>query len=346
MTAYGMRLYKLSAHNARSTKDLPLNDLTDCGVQGDACLALHVSLKAIEGQLFVGKPAYLGNALQTSSVPAASQSPSVSAVPYLRVIKVSRSRRRVDVVVEYGREGDYESVISSATKQSEPMDGKATARTYRVMFLVPLNGSSLYMACETKGRTQGGEALVHTLKVSNQHEAFNALDAGQDEASQWLRWGCKAIFDPGRIQTIMRDSEKHAIKLKRKGHGPSGTPHDGDVILTEQGIPLGNVASVVNLIKQWWDNRNTGTPESRSKAAADELGSLVSVDVRGIDFTDGEIVFQENGKTQTVTPNTIERLFVYPIGETAPSDDELRQLAAAKLSGIEPRLNITRDLNL
>ena len=201
------------------------------------------------------------------------------------------------------------------------------------------------MACETKGRTQAGEALMHLLKVENQHLAFTASATGGDP-EKWLRWGCKSIFDPGRIQTIMRDSEKHAIRLRRKSHGVSGAPKNGDVILTEQGIPVSSIMPVVGIIKKWWDGRGTGTAESRSKDAADELGSLVSVNVSGIDFNDGEITFQENGKTQTITPNTVERLFVYPLGDQPPSDDDLRQFAAGRLAGMEPRLGVKSDFNL
>ena len=131
MTAYGMRLYKVTAHKSRATKDLPLDNLSSCGITVDAAQELSRSLKAIQGQLFVGKSEYLtGQSRPPSAAPT-------TARPYLRVTDVSIDRRRLDVVVEYGREGDYESIISSSTQLSEPMNDKATARRYRVIFLIP-----------------------------------------------------------------------------------------------------------------------------------------------------------------------------------------------------------------
>ncbi|MHA7145483.1 hypothetical protein ACX80U_12270 [Arthrobacter sp. TmT3-37] len=322
---------------------MKLHDLSFANRNHDAYEELFLRLTEMKDKLFLGEATYLRD-LDKEAARKAKLDDEDELVPYLIVTDVTRERRRIDVIAAYGKENDYEDLHSRDGSPSVQMKKKAATRKYQVTFHVPSVGTEAIMVSITKGRSYLGETLLQRLNVQSQRGAVSFDGAGTPSETPWIRWRPAPMFDPGRIDTIINEGASHALTLTGRGRLPSGAQSSGTIKLTEQGIPVSRMSDLIQVIRSWWGRKKVGSPEDRSKEGAQELGVLVSADIDNFDYEDGEISFLENGKKQTITPNTIERLFIYPIGDVLPSPAIWRSTVAGKLKSINTGLQIELDL--
>lgn len=347
MAAYGYRLFTIEAFLRRSRTKGDLTDLSDLGVGTDGATELVRHLTDNKDSLLVGAANYRrvgdfedeGDDLVRAS----------RKHPYLVVRDVQREGNRVEVQVEYGREGDYEILLSSDGSETIEMKGRAAARRYRVWFIFPerqTEGKTGFVISETRGRTHAATALVHWLRVQNQRAVSRVTDGNLQEGD-WVRWHTVEAFDPHRLDDVLSESSSHQITLRRKTVDAAGDRRGGALKLTQQGIPVSKVRDLKAIIQNWWETRNDRSLERRRSAARD-LGVLLGMsdEASTLGFNDGEISFQEMNKTQTISPNTIERLYVYPLGERPQSKNEILTAAFETLRGIAPALDVEVDLTL
>jgi hypothetical protein len=298
----------------------------------------------LAGRTVIGSPTYAEIPADLTP-PVAAAVPRESTRPYLHVVSSTVSGRKLKVIVDYGREGDFDHLLSQGSAPRS-MHGLAAARTYRVWFLVPPIGTTIYMISETKGQSFAGEALVDRLRVENQRQACTPNGAALD-VDRWIRWKYEPLFDGQRIQDIFNGADEFELKVRRVSHSPGGAPQSGTVTITENGLSHGNTQGAIAAVRGWWNDRRAGTTVSRSERAARDIGSLIDLNLnfQQLGFNDGEIRFKQDGKVQMINPNKIERLFVYPMGEAPPHDRDLTVKAAGRLSNISRDLSVNVDLS-
>jgi len=344
MTAYGYRLFTMASYFGRSRDTVPLDDFSSLGKPGLGIEELERHLLELQDELLFGAPNYWSE--PTDQDEDEDEDPTISVSvkkhPYLRVRRVVRQANRLAVSVEYGREGDYEILLSQDGSDPIPLKGKATARRFRVWFYFPVSGANAFMVSETKGRTHAGRPLVHWLRVKNQRAAVTFDTDGARTELPWARWDLTETLDENRIDEVLQESSEHSITLRRRSIDTANNRHRGELKLTQQGVPLSKTDDLKAIIKGWWTNRSKGKePEVRKEAAA-HLGTLIGVSdaSTSLDFNDGEITFLEKNKVQTISPSSIERLFVYPLGEKVPSDADLLVAAVNVLRPVAEDLKI------
>lgn len=343
LATYGYRIHEVEVNNAGGRTALALDDLKFAGLQGDAYDALYDQLTAMKNKIYIGNATYLRTRADETARIKAVQDPTVLH-PYMVVRNVYRTNRRIDVTVEFGKEGDYESLLSRDNRPPEALIGRAPVRPYAVSFHMPRKGTTAYMVSATKGRTYVGEALLHRVRVENQR-AVCVLDKNDALVEKpFIRWSSSPLFDPGRIEAIIAEGKNHTLTVTGTGTAPDGAPTAQTLRITQQGVPVSRMDDLTATIRNWWERRNKGSKKERSQQGAAELGSLVSASVQGVDFEDGEIRFLENGKQQSITPNTIERLFIYPMGDTPPAPEVWQAAAAGKLQTINTDIKVKLDL--
>lgn len=347
MTAYGFRIYEMTAHQGRKIPPIDLSSLKVCGVSSSALDELHRHLTSLRGILLVGPANYRLEPFDPDDDSSLSSNVTKKH-PYLQITNVERQAERIDVTVEYGREGDYDILLSRDGSPRLELKQKAAARAYRVAFLVPPHGVRAVMVSETRGRSTAGEALMHWLRVRNQHEAVTFAANGDREEAPFVRWSVEPLFDENRIDDILSESSDHAVTFKRLATDAASNPNGGYLRLTQQGIPVSKMADLKATIRKWWDQRKSGDKAAKGVEAAKDLGVLLgrSEVVDKLEFSDGEVSFLEKNKTQTITPNTIERLFVYPLGEDRPSDRDLYKEVVKRLAPMRSDLKLELDLTL
>lgn len=349
MTAYGFRLHQIVAHPGRSQRKIPLSKLrrtSDPDTEIDSLQLLREELQALVNIPLVGSPSYITNAPGLSDDGRLGDDAELSTKkrqPMLFLRKVAQDGRRLDLQFEYGVEGDYDALLD-IDGTSAPMTGKAGGRTYRVWLVLPATGDHGIMISEVKGRTYVGEVLFHWLRCRNQNAAVSFDGTGAKIEQPWTRWMAHPMFDPERFGRIAQDATAFTLTLTRHAKKPNGEPDEGTVKVRESGLSTDRVPAVMEVMREWWLNRSKGTKDERSKHGAESVEALVRV---GLDdeFDDGEISFKENNKQQTITANTVDRLFIYPLGEVPPSSESLLGAAKSRLPGILSALDSNIDLH-
>lgn len=345
LTAYGYRLHQVVAHPGHSRRRLPLSKLNRPGESSpvDALELLQEQLGEMVGRPLVGSPAYVTSKPEPADTAGdGSEAGLAKRKPMLFLRQVSQVGRRLDLQFEYGIEGDYESLLD-VSGISSSMKGKAGGRVYRVWILLPQTGDSGVMISEVKGRTYVGEVLFRWLRCLNQNEAVTFDGAGNQVEQAWTRWMAHAMFDPERFSRVEQEATGFALTLTRHSKKASGEPDEGTVKVRESGIGVDRIEGVMAVMLDWWNNRYKGTKEERSRHGAEAVEALVHVGLND-EFDDGEISFKENNKQQTITPNTVDRLFIYPLGDVRPSSESVLGAAKTRLPGILSALDSNIDL--
>lgn len=335
MTAYGFRLSTVVVYAGSKQDELTMGKLV--GGEADAVKAFVTQCERFVEHALIGQPTYAGRGgAREQSEEGGSLDPK-GHDPYLLIKKVTSDGRRVDVVVEYGREGDFEVLLNRDRSPSQLMRGKAAARTYRLIFFFPTTGSKGIMISETRGLTHAGEALLKWLSVANQRAAVTVTGDEVVTTKKWDRWVHRPMIDPNRLAAIKNASSDVELQVTRRKK--SGAPDSGRLVVSENHLSVKKVDEAFNLITHWWEQRSKGTKDERKYAGAFAVAELIDYQV-GDDFTDGVIRFKENGKTQSVTSTTIDQLFIYPLGEVTPILQTIYHTAVQRLTPMVKELEI------
>lgn len=346
MTAYGYRLHQVLVHPARKQSTLDMSKVYPTGDSKNSVHAIELLLKQLTGLVdhpLVGSPTYLTDRPQPLDDGEPEEGAAGKRQPMLFLRRVSQHGRRLELLFDYGVEGDYETLLD-VSGESSPMTGKAGGRGYRLWLVFPEAGNAALMVSEVKGRTHVGEVLFHWLRCMNQREAVTFDEAGNRVEAAWLRWTAHPMFDPERFARIEADASNFTLTLTRKAKKADGGPDEGTVKVTESGLGVERIGGVMALMLNWWHNRQQGTKGERSRRGAEEVEALVNVKMSE-EFDDGEISFKENNKQQSITPNTVDRLFIYPLGEVPPSSELVLETAKLRLPPILSALDMNIELD-
>jgi hypothetical protein len=155
-------------------------------------------------------------------------------------------------------------------------------------------------------------------------------------------------IDGDRLDGILNGSSEHTFKLRRQTVSAQGARKSYDIELVQLGLKKATIADVLKVLVSMSERKSkaVGTPKDRRKSAAADVLSLVDASVSGVEFTDAELSFSENGKTQRVNAETIDELFVYPVGSKRLTVLELRSKSATILQRIAPTLGIQANLSV
>lgn len=316
---------------------------------GDSSNTIHAvqllseQLTELVGHPLVGSPTYLTDKPQPVDGEESEEGLVRKRKPMLFLRQVAQHGRRLDLLFDYGVEGDYETLLEASGAYS-PMTGKAGGRGYRLWLIFPETGKAAVMVSEVKGRTHVGEVLMHWLRCMNQREAVTFDASGNRTEKAWIRWAANPMFDPDRFAAIASEASNFSLTLRREGKKSDGGPDEGTVKVTETGLSVERIGGVMAVMLNWWNNRQSGSKGERSRKGAEQVEALVHLKMDE-EFDDGEISFKENNKQQTITPNTVDRLFIYPMGEVPPSSPAILQAAKTRLPAIMSALDMNIDLD-
>ncbi|MBD8218105.1 hypothetical protein IFU40_05570 [Microbacterium sp. CFBP 13617] len=344
MATYGYRVHYLEPHIRRTQNFLTVEDVSQASDDTDAIEDVHRRLLALQDETHVGRPTYFVSdeheALRQADMDEAND------LPYLTILKVDREDRVIEILVETGREQDHDG-IRTRDGQEEPIRRKAAVRRSWVVLAFPRKGDRALMVSEVRGRTFAGVELFELLTRTAQREKVRQDEKGNKTEDPWLNWKLTPCVDGDRLDGILNGSSDHAIKLRRNTVNAQGNRGSYDIELVQFGLKSTPIERLTQVILDMAHRKGSDTEEARRRAAAADVVTLVEPNVGGVEFTDAEISFKENGKTQTVTSETVDKLFVYPIGsQRMKTAMDLRSKAAPVVQRIAPTLGIQADLSV
>jgi hypothetical protein len=335
VTAFGFRLSTVVVHAGMKRDELAMGKLV--GGEPDAVKAFVSQCAGYVDYALIGQPVYAGRGRGRDESPEGGALDANGHDSYLMIKSVTADGRRVDVVVEYGREGDFETLIHRDRTPSLPMRGKAASRVYRMIFFFPTTGSKGIMIAETRGTSYAGETLLRWLSVANQRASVSVTEDGVTPVKQWDRWKHRPMIDPNRLAAIKNGASEVELQVTRRKK--SGAPDSGRLVVSERDLSVSKVDAAFDLLLQWFAERAKGTKDERKAKGAFAVGELI--DYRNDDeFTDGVIRFKENGKVQSVNATTIDQLFIYPLGDVTPTLQTIYYTAVQRLTPMVKELDI------
>lgn len=339
MALHGFRLYTVEVTAGRGRQRLTFGE----GDLVNPAVEFARRLKQLEGTTFVREAAY-----QPRDPDKADAASAPARTPVMRIDTVTRSENSVAITVSYGRKGEYGFAMRLEGGEDISLEGAAAGRPYRAIIHFPATGTQAVMVSEVVSRTHVGEVLLRRLSVENYHAAEESGAArdevGEPDASTWLRWLPNGIFDEGRIREVLTEGTIEGIRLRRTGRTASGKRTSRDLTLTQAGLPAGKQEQAQKVVAKWV-KKHLGIQERDGKVVGvGALVRLVDADVSKVGFTDGTLTFHEGGKTQSLGPNNLDKILMYPMSDQRPTIEELRTASAARLRPLLQELAIPIEL--
>ena len=340
---YGFRVHTMEPHVQRSQEYLSIEDVSAAGGEVDAFDQVHKALLELQAaSTQVGYPTFYVDQQHEDDRDARLAG---KELPYFQVTQVDMTGRVIEVTVETGKEADHDALVSRDGTH-EPIKNKAAVRTSTVILIFPKKGTMALMVSEVRGRNYAGEFLFQWLTRRAQRAVVTIDAKGNRKEDAWLNWKLVPQIDGNRLDGILSGSADHTLRLRRRTVSAAGTRSSYDLELVQFGLKKSPLTSLVKVLTDMAGRAGKGTAENRRKEAAKDVISLVDADVAGLDFTEAELSFKENGKTQTVNSETIEQLFVYPLGVGRPSLTDLKAKATPVVQRIGPGLGIQTNLSV
>lgn len=312
MAIFGFRLHRVTLHQERKNTPLALETVRER--LGDPLDTLEDQARRLIGEVLIGTGGYDRDPEEFAA--EWRENEARASLPLIVIEDVIRQGRRLTVSMTYGTAGTFDHLLTFDGDRVSLAD-KAPGRLFNVIVLVPTTGGHGFMISEARGRTYTGELFLKWISVKSRW--------GAPEGRGWLRWKGRAMSDGQRLNDIRNRAQD--LKLQATRHRAAGAPDVGTIRVFESGLAANRVEAVLNLVADWMERRADGaeTKEESRRRAGHDVGSLLAPDMHLPDdyFDDGEIKFTEAGKTQTIRPESIDQLFVYPIGEERPTAPEL-----------------------
>lgn len=337
MASYGFRIHTIHPHVRRTQEYLQIQDVSLAGGKVDALDQVYEEILALQGKTCVGTPTYYQNEEVESA--RLAENDKAEDLPYFTVLNVSKVGRVLTVLVETGKEADHDALVSRDGTHQE-MKNKAAVRRSNVIIEFPKSGEAALMVSEVRGRSYAGDLLIQWLTRTAQREMISVDGKGNRKEDDWLNWKISPRIDGDRLDGILTGSSDHTLKLRRKTVNASGARTSYDIELTQIGLKTTTVQRLLDVLTAMANRRTTGTENDRRAAAAKDVLSLVEPKVGGVGFDDGELSFLEKGKRQTINSETVDQLFVYPVGSKRPDAHDLRSQSAAIVKRIATGLGI------
>ncbi len=342
-TMYGFRVHTIQPRVRRTQEFLEVDDVSEAGGARDALEQVHNELLTLMGRTYVGRPTFF----QSDADDAARQSAIEDSdeEPYFTLLDVKRIGRTLELIVETGKEADHDG-LRARDGSTESLKRKAAIRRSVVLLHFPKKGREAFMVSETRGRTWTGELVIQWMTRTAQRASVVKDSEGiRKEEAPWLGWKITPRIDGQRLDGILNGSSEHTLRLRRQAVNPQGTRTSYDLELVQFGLKKTPIQKVLDVLMAMAERKNedAGTEAKRRAAAAADVLTLIEPDVGGVGFNDGEVSFLERGKRQTINAETVDQLFIYPLGTSRPSPEELRARSAEVIQGIAPTLGIQVD---
>lgn len=350
MSGWGFRLYWIEARPTTKRNKLPL---AGSELVPEASFSEFVaSLRAAKDSgLFAGEPSYPRASqpeadLSVTEVPNADDgSDEDRRLPHIVIEDVVAFARRVDVVVRYGREGDAD-IATDREGGRISMKGLAGTKKFRVSIYWPEEGPYAGVVGETRGRTHVVARLCQLISVQNARRAaakYEADPAASDsDEIAWVKWWPTAITDPERVAEVIDKGQQISVRLRRGSALAKGGRGSGELELTQSGIALEKKQLLTKVVLGWLAKKSGKAVGSDERF---KLEQVLDDDVSGLGFDDGEVKIDEKGKPQTITPQTVDQIYFYPLSKQLP-DNALRKEGVHRLAGLARREKLTLEFGL
>lgn len=235
----------------------------------------------------------------------------------LRVDSSVDAGRTILCTVRAGREGTHDIAVSTSGEADLNLRGLAPTRLHRVLFIVPLGGSTGLVLVEVISGARPLADLVRWLKQSTEKRWRLRLAPSMDEASfrNALDHSRNVYLELDRL--LLSDDNTPTKNKKMRLYAPLTTKPVRD--------------AVKSIVTSWLPAERIDGQEAPDPAEeANKLAQIVDKGFSDVVFDDGRVVAEEeSGITRSFKPRARYDLFQYYLGDQRLSDSEFVSRATA-----------------
>lgn len=345
MTQYGYRIFVIEALNGTARSPQDFSKLATWAPHGG-----QPALEHLYGALYKHQQhRYTEVPVQIPTLPRKDEKPF-----HMQFDQLSKRQARIDGSFHFGREGDFPALSEldpgTGVWKNAPMGKRAPVRPYRVWFHIPPKGAAGIVVAESIGRVNAGQHLVKILNSISHNDLCYATGVADRQSTGWLRWRITPAVDDQRLESFIKEMHGGKIRLTRNSRTGAGARSTGAMTI-EQDISDMSPDLLRALVRSWERN----SKRRHDKAVLQRLGARTAGVFFGdlfdsSEFDSAELVADEHGQNQRVSPEALDRLFEYPQGDSPPSNQALMSHAGTTIRRmVRPmssyKINLA-DLNL
>lgn len=264
--------------------------------------------------------------------------------------------------ITFGHYGDKDWLYDRFG-EPENISQKAASSLYEVRMAFPETKQNepdknvCYMACTVNGRSAQGENLLQYISY-RYHLSISKVSKDNPSETiatgEWYRFSATPVIDRNRFDSVMASAKPRKIELEMHSVSGFGSRESQKLTLTVSSVSAAWRIRVNKVLKKWIKAVQKKSSLSRLQGAQD-VAALMPKDGLQLPkkmINNGGITYEENGKIKTVTAETVDQLFIYPMSDGSTIEDlwkdagnNLRLIAAADDGKYDlPALNV--DCNL
>ncbi len=258
------------------------------------------------------------------------------SVPHTRWESSSGSNRVVKFTVTYGRQGEHHTAMHVADDNEADvlLRDRAAADQYRGVLVLPETGSTGVLAIETLGRRNPGKMVTQHLAYDSKKSSWLP---GDTKRPPWWRLSVTPVAAPDAISEALKNkAPTRRVRLRQLTVSKGGQTRAKNLELIEHDPTAEEMSQLRALVSEWRALLGSGEEVSDAKGAADMLAVIAPELVGTVEFTDGEVVFDDaTGSPLTVRPSALEATFIHRIDTPDPTDQEFYAAVRHRVTSAE-----------
>ncbi|MDH6542031.1 hypothetical protein [Streptomyces sp. SPB4] len=307
LTTFGFKLFTFQVYRCSRQK---VTKFQDCEGEHYRDILLRL-LKGLSSSTSVGDPTLPDEERSTSK--------DIHGSPAFRVDSAELKDNTIRAVIQVGKFGSHENAIGAGDPAADiPIGDKAASNIFRIVFAIPDEGESGFLAVETIGRSCPHGLLIKWLKRKSQQEAATPEGEGV-----WWRPSVKAIADEERLAHMINEGAAQKLVLVRHAVGRDGIRKTNELVITESLAASGKLDQVSQMVRGWFTDekgRASRLEESVTReAGVRELAAIVGPEIENIALDDGWVEIKDpDGQIKRVSPHHMADVFTYRLSEDRP----------------------------
>jgi hypothetical protein len=317
---YGFRLFYFGIHARMGHTPLEL----DQKLNGKTCAELldqTLDTLTADNSTRAGMPSLKNTADGGDVTPAAPAERGDVAIKFEH--HDQPGPRHLSLTVRYGRVYGHDLAIAPSGDAN--IAGKAPSHVFRAEILLPKAGAQGLLVVEDIDRSCPGPAIGQWISKQSK------WDAGDD--GRWWRMRLQRLSDDERLQELIRNSKKAEIRLRRYGKSGSGKRRQTPLWITAPVEQASDLKRLANEARKWL----LGDTAAKSQGVA-ILAEVAGDGVTELNPDEGGLYIEDGSTTKKITPDRLDEVFVYPIGDSAPMPDDWESAVLRRLSALRGTL--------
>ncbi len=298
MTHYGFRLYEVTLRRGAKQAKVPFQQAGVTPTKPRHFREVLIELLTdLKGFKLVGQPKV--QTAEGAGVEVGDDEPVKKDLIGETAFRIEAFREVEGLIVgilRRGRYGTFDIAMGDEATSDVPLSGLAVSDWYRFVFNLPDEGKTAVLAIEEVNRAAPVDLLLKWLGQRSRElaEQGPASTSGQPTAPWWRLIG-RQVTDPENLDRLLKQGQFGAVTLVKKGFGAGRGARQRAYTVTAPSVRETRLDDVRNLVLGWRAVEGSDAPPTSDAEGAQQLAALISPDLEGIHFDDGQIAVPGSG---------------------------------------------------